>query len=327
MQKKIIVVPSHLIFDQTLNFINTFKNLREEREYVFDFKNLNRIDPFSLLCLSSEMAIFKKNNTNSKFSAKNFEHRTYEAHMGFFKSFGLNFGKTPGEANNNDNYIPITLYSVQEILEESRELMIPPGEFLTNKAEEISKVLTRNSNNELKEVLTYSIREIFRNIVEHSHTDTFGFCAQYLPSKNKVVFAVLDRGIGIKKSLTDNPKLNLNSDKEAISKSLEPGVSGKIYAGQKRKPKGEWANSGYGLYMTSNICKKGGLFFIASNTSGLLLGKDSSKEFEFNLTGTGLSLTINTNSIDKLNDMLKELRDIVPRKVKIKASKSSMNKS
>ncbi|SOU87097.1 hypothetical protein [Tenacibaculum dicentrarchi] len=326
MQREIITVPSHLIFDKTLEFINTFKNLREQREYIFDFKNLKRIDPFSLLCLSSEMAIFKNNNIESKFSAKNFEHRTYEAHMGFFKSFGLNFGKTPGEAKNSPNYIPITLYSVKEILEESRELMIPPGEFLTNKAEEISKVLTRNNNDELQEVLTYSIREVFRNIVEHSHTDTFGFCAQYLPSMNKVIFAVLDRGIGVKTSLADNPKLTLNSDKEAIMKSLEPGISGKVYSGQKRKPKGEWANSGYGLYMTSNICKKGGLFFIASNTSGMLLSKDSSKEFNFNLTGTGLSLTIDTNSIDKLNEMLKELRNNVPEKVKIKASKSSMNK-
>lgn len=325
MEKHDIIIPSHLLFNETLIFIDSFKDLRQIKNYVFDFKNLRRIDPFSLLCLSSEMQIFKHNNPESKFSAKNYEHRTYEAHMGFFQAFGLKYGKVPGEANNNNNYIPITLYNVQDIKNSARDLLIHPGEYLTDRADEISEILTRGSSIELKEVLTYCIREIFRNIVEHSHSTMFGFCAQYLPSLNKVVFAVLDRGIGINSSISQNPKLIIENDLQAIYESLKPGVSGKVYSGQKNKPKGDWANSGYGLFMTSNICKKGGSFFIASNSKGILQTLNSTKEFDLNIVGTGLILTIDTNRISNLKTMLTELREVVPVSTQIKASKSSMN--
>jgi hypothetical protein len=325
MENYEIIIPSHLLFNETLIFIDSFKDLRLVRNYVFDFKNLRRIDPFSLLCLSSEMQLFKHNNPNCTFSAKNYEHRTYEAHMGFFQSFGLKYGKLPGEANNNNNYIPITLYNVQEIKNSARDLLIPPGEYLTDRANEISEILTRGSSAELKEVLTYCIREIFRNIVEHSQSSMFGFCAQYLPTMNKVIFAVLDRGIGINNSISQNPKLNIENDLQAIYESLKPGISGKVYSGQKNKPKGDWANSGYGLFMTSNICRKGGSFFIASNSKGILQSLNSTKEFDLNIVGTGLILTIDTNQISNLKTMLSELREVVPITTKIKASKSSMN--
>lgn len=334
MKKHYIEVPSHLIYENTLNFINAFKNLRENRRYIFDFKYLVKIDTLSLLCLSSEIALFKDNNPDSKFSAKNFEHRTYEAHMGFFKSFGLNYGKKPGEANNSINYIPITLFSRKSIIRDSQKLFINPAEVLENKAKEISDVLTRNDNKELNQVLTYCIREILRNIIEHSNTDSFGFCAQYFPSKNKVSFAVLDRGIGIKKSLSENPNLTINNDLEAIRQSLKPGVSGKVYDGKIKSETSKWIdsetwiNSGFGLYMTSNICKKGGDFFIASNTAGIVINQKKIRKIEnLNLTGTGLSLTINTKEIDELNVMLTELNKKVSDKVKIKASKSSLNQN
>lgn len=325
-----IIVPSYLKFEKTLEFINTFKSLRENRKYIFDFKNLIHIDPFSLLCLSSEIALFKRNNPNSEFCVKNHEHRTYEAHMGFFQSFGVKYGKETGEANNNNNYIPITLYSVKEIKQEAQDLVINPAELLTKKSKEISTILTRNSCDELKEVLTFCIREIFRNIVEHSKTDKFGFCAQFLPTKNKVIFSVLDTGIGIKESLSENPLLSLKNDLEAIYESLKPGISGKVYEGSKKTTNSidaeTWRNSGYGLYMTSNICKNGGEFFIASKGSGLILNQNSSKNINLNITGTALTLTIDTNSISNLNEMLKDLNNKVSQEVKIKPSKSSMNK-
>jgi hypothetical protein len=332
MKKHYIEVPSYLIYKNTLDFINTFKDLREDRRYIFDFKYLETIDTLSLLCLSSEMALFKKINPDSKFSAKNFEHRGYEAHMGFFKSFGLNYGKNPGEANNSLNYIPITLFSRKSIIRESQEQLINPAQALENKAKKISNILTRNDSKELNKVLTYCIREILRNIIEHSNTDSFGFCAQYFPKKNKVSFAVLDRGIGVKNSLSENPNLNIANDLEAIKQSLKPGVSGKVYDGKIKSETTKWIdseswmNSGFGLYMTSNICKKGGEFFIASNTAGVLINEKTTKEIEnLNLTGTGISLTINTKEIDELNVMLIELNKKVSHKVKVKASKSSLN--
>ena len=325
MEKHIIIVPKYLVFEETISFINSFKTLTANKDYIFDFKLLSRIDPFSILFLSSELRLFKENNPDSNFHAKNYQHCSYAAHMGFFKSFGLDFGKSPGEANNNNRYIPLKIFYVADIKEAARELMVNPGEILEDYAREISSVLTQNKNENLTEILRYCIREILRNIVEHSYTGQFGFCAQYLPSLKKVSFAVLDRGIGIKKSLSDNPKLNLVNDLIAIEESIKPGISGKIYAGQKRKPKGEWANSGYGLYMTSNICKNGGSFFVASGKSGMYLSGLNKKYLNVNIDGTALNLTINLDQSENLKKLLEELRNNVGKQVEIKASKSSMD--
>lgn len=325
MEEYLISVPRDLFFESTITFINSFKDLRLTKKYVFDFKDQTRIDPISLLLLSSELDLFKKANPNSEFSAKNFSHCTYPAHMGFFKSFGMDFGKFPGEAKNNNRYIPIRIYKTIDIKESARDLMVNPGEILEGFAKEISLVLTQDADSNLTEILRYCVREILRNIVEHSDSEKFGFCAQYLPSYNKVSFAVLDRGIGVKKSLSNNPKLTLINDFEALEYALMPGISGKVYPGQKRKPKGEWANSGYGLYMTSNICKNGGSFFIGSGYNGIYISEKEARPLNLKIDGTALNLTINLNQKENLNEILKQIRNKVPLRVSIKASKSSMD--
>lgn len=327
MKDKKIKVPQHLYFEETINFVNSFASIRKERNYIFDFKRTTRIDPFSLLFLSQELEIFKKNNTKSTFHARNFSHLTYPAHMGFFKSFGLDYGKEPGEAKGSSTYSPIQVLNVQDIKKSARDLLVNPGVVLDDYAENISNILTQNTSDLVTNVLRYSMREILRNIVEHSQSEKFRFCAQYLPSKKRVNFAVLDNGIGLKKSLSDNPKLSLKNDLDALLWGIKPGVSGKVYPGQKRKPKGEWANSGYGLYMTSNICKKGGSFFISSGNKGILLTDKQQREFDLETHGTAVYLDIDLSSIYELDKMLKELGADIPKNVFLQPSKSTMDKN
>src|SRR5690606_17278401 len=105
--------------------------------------------------------------------------------------------------------------------------------------------------------------------------------------------------------------------------SLQPATSGKVYKGQKRKPKGEWANSGYGLFMTSNICKRGGGFFMASGELGYYTSENKERFLETPFKGTALNLALDTNRIKDLQTMLREI-DNTDLKSKSKPSKSSM---
>ena len=244
MTRKKIEVPSRLTFQNSIDFVRDLHALESHEEIEFDFSNLVTIDPFSLLFVSSEIQRCRNHLEESKFIATHFDHCTYPAHMGFFQAFGVNFGKKPGEAKGSSTYIPINIYNTQKIREDARELMINPAELLESKAKEISNVLTRNAQGDINEVLTYCLREIFRNVIEHSNAEQFGFCAQYRPSLNRVSFSIIDRGIGLKASLKNNPTLDLKTDEDAIRAALKPATSGKVYRGQKRKPKGEWANSG-----------------------------------------------------------------------------------
>lgn len=325
---KVIYVPHRLHFEATIDFVNSFCNLRDDKKYIFDFVNTTNIDPFSLLYVSYKLGIFKENNPHSSFFARNFRHLTYPAHMGFFKSFRLPYGKEPGEASGSQTYTPIEIIKVQNVKNEAREMFVNPGVILDEYAENISCILTQNLTKTVTDVLRYSIREILRNIVEHSESEEFTYCAQYIPSLAKVQFAVLDKGIGLKQSLSSNPKVYMDSDHDAIKWSLKPGVSGKVYPGQKNKPKGDdWVNSGYGLYMTSNICKSGGgSFFISSGNAGLLINRDSEREFNLEMEGTAVYLVIDLYKIKDLAHMLKDFRDSVPKDIFV-PSKSSMDKA
>lgn len=119
--------------------------------------------------------------------------------MGFFKAFGLNHGKSPGEARGSQSYLPITLLNAREIRNDAAEMKVNPGEILEGLSKELTQVLTQTKEGDLYDMLVYSLREMLRNVVEHSRCIEFGLCAQYWPSMNRVSLAILDRGIGIKK--------------------------------------------------------------------------------------------------------------------------------
>lgn len=313
MSRVTIKVPRRLIFEESIDFVKTIKSLSLAEEFVFDFADLHQIDPLSLLYVSSEIKNCRDTFKHSGFRIVNHggSNCSYMAHMGFFQAFGADFGKFPGEAPGNQKYLPITILNIDEIKEEASNLMINPAELMESNSRNLANILAQGSNHDLVDVLTYCLREIFRNSIEHSEATQFGYCAQYLPSKNEVSLAIIDRGIGLRKSLSNNPNLEIRNDLEAIELALQPGISGKVYAGQKRKPKGVWANSGYGLYMTSNICKMGGNFFISSGSSGRLMTDSFSRDFETPIRGTALNLTINTKRIGSLNKMLEEIRNQV----------------
>ncbi|APU67753.1 hypothetical protein [Christiangramia flava] len=307
--KKTIEVPKFLVFEETIKFASTLKDLPEEGTYIFDFKKADKIDPFSLLYLSSELQFCRHRREKADFRAKNFSHLTYQSHMGFFKAFGLNHGKSPGEARGSQSYLPITLLNAREIRNDAAEMKVNPGEILEGLSKELTQVLTQTKEGDLYDMLVYSLREMLRNVVEHSRCIEFGLCAQYWPSMNRVSLAILDRGIGIKKSLSNNPNLNLQSDEDALKIAIEPGVSGKVFKGQKRRPRGDWVNSGFGLYMTSNICRNGGSFFIASGTKGLYLSEKKSRFLDTPINGTALNLTLDTAKISGLKETLADLRE------------------
>ena len=90
--------------------------------------------------------------------------------------------------------------------------------------------------------------------------------------------------------------------------AMLPGVSGKMYKGVKRESNSVWQNSGYGLYMTSQICRNGGDFLIVSNGACLLLSADSKEDLNVNYKGTSLRLRINTTKVENYSGMLSKFR-------------------
>jgi len=167
--------------------------------------------------------------------------------------------------------------------------------------------LTRHSQCEVNSTLTYALREIFRNVVEHGQASHIWYAAQYWPTKSRVEIGILDEGVGLLRSLNRNPKLCVSDDRQATFLALQPGVSG-VEKGKRRRSDGDWVNSGYGLFMTSSLCQFGGSFHLLSGRSAVRLVGEKADFFECSYDGVAIRLELDTSRIRALNESLEEIR-------------------
>ena len=253
-------LPHTLDLPAALDFSLTSSQIEEGEEFVFDFSKTKRVEPFPMLLVSSEINRLVNRFPHAKKSCENFQNMTYAGHMGFFKAFGFDFGKRPGEAKGGPRYLPMTIYDCAELKKSAAEKGIEVGDEVEEKSKHMTMMLCGTDTGAVFDTLSYSVRELVRNVIEHSKATQFGICAQYWPHQNKVEVTIVDRGIGLKESLTNNPYLNASDDKNAINYALMPAVSGKAFKGSPIRQRGHWANSGFGLYMTTRICRNGGEF-------------------------------------------------------------------
>lgn len=302
-----IMMPASFKVSSALKFLSYIEKLEEEEEYIFDFRSVGHTSPFGLLMVSDAISSFRRRQLFFSSKCANHERLGYQAHMGFFKACEFEKGAPQAEASGSGNYVPITHLSVDEILDEADREFIPVGVVVEKYANKLSEVLTRSTHGNLYDVLSYSIREIMRNVVEHSSSKQIKFCAQYWPTKNRVHVAILDNGRGIKESLSENPNLDMATDLEALKMSLMPGISGRMFKGVRKEKYNPWQNSGYGLYMTSRLATSGGSFFIVSGNAGYGITSQSAVEIPISgFAGTAINISIDTSRLGELSSRLHE---------------------
>jgi len=324
---------NHLNLQGTLKVLPSLCLPPGTTEVKLDFAGMTHVEPFGLLLMSRALSMLKNEHRDIPFVPVNYEHCTYAGHFGFFQSFGCNFGKKAGQAYGNENYFPITVSSVRDLVDEASGRGSRVGDFIKAEAIGLSRVLARSNDGPLFEALSYSIREIMRNVVEHSHALSYEYCAQFWPNKNRVEVAIMDRGIGIRKSLSSNPYLTIKDNHDALNWSLLPGISGKTFAGIWIDKSNPYQNSGYGLFLTSRICKLGGSFFIGSSDSAIELNDKFKKPLPFNFKGTAIRMVLSTQQLLKLNlesqiqQFLEEgekIIDVLPQAIKVPNSASKL---
>jgi hypothetical protein len=185
-----VKVPQNLSLLNSIKFCNKLWTLEHSEAYEFDFINLGRVEPFTMAYVANELKRYRETKPESRFTAKNHEDKSYSAHMGFFRAFGLKFGNEPGEASGSSTYIPLTILNVSDIKKEADNNYSHVGDVIESKSLDIAKILTRQNSGDLVDTLTFSIREIMRNVVEHSDSSIIEYCAQYWPTKNLVEVAI-----------------------------------------------------------------------------------------------------------------------------------------
>lgn len=303
MATEIIVLPQSLSLTNIIRFSNEMFQCPRADVYEFDFGNMRWFPPFSMVYLAAQINRFRQERAGAEWVASNYQTHTYAAHMGFFQSFELPHGNLAGEALGSSTYIPLTEICRAELVGEG----VPAGEIIDQHSQRLAAMLTREEESEVFKTLQYSIREILRNSIEHSGADKVIMCAQYWPSREMVEVGIVDCGVGVRNGLSNNPHLDITSDDEALRLSMMPGISGVAYEGAARNHYDAWANSGYGLFMTSSICIEGGSFFMASGNAVLLCSGAEMRSLEQNFHGTAIRLSFSTNRVQGLDSLLRQL--------------------
>lgn len=170
-------------------------------------------------------------------------------------------------------------------------------------------LLLQSSAGALFDTVQYALREVVRNAVEHSESRSFGYCGQYWPNRNRVQIALIDRGVGLKATLGSNPRLKVDSDHDAIQMALMPGVSRKGVLPQSRAAHDPWANSGFGLYMTSQLCGEGGRFVLLSGSAAIELTNSLKHSLSGSFSGTALQLELDLSKAEGLSSRLSKFRN------------------
>lgn len=301
-----IDMPRYFDLTSATKFCCELDALGEDDKYVYDYASASSFRPIGMLLISAKIRQFMNKRKNAKHLDVNFENHTYAAHMGYFKSVYQDYGKAPGEASGNMNYIPITRIDISDIRRESTDEVRHVGEIIEMKARHLASVLARGSIG-IEKYLTFAIREMFRNIEEHSEARSIWFAGQYWPSRDSVQIAILDEGVGIYQTLSNNPHYEINNDQDALTFALQPGITRAFGKSSSFNDNTIWSNSGYGLFMTSSLCRYGGAFAICSGKAVLNLSKSIKIRYGCSFNGTAVLMQLRVTDLLKVKNIMPTL--------------------
>lgn len=301
-----------LTLSAALKLENSLDQIVPENEFVFDFTHMSNFDPLPMLLSGAMIKRYRKRYPEVPFSitGADTKGKGYAGTMGFFKyiSPSLNVGKFPGEATGSSNYIPITLISIDALkqAEYAQGNYMALGTIIENESSRLARIVDRG-NDELHKLLTYLIREILRNTPEHAQTDQIWVCGQYWPSYELAEIAIVDEGIGIYQSIIKNRSHReyIKDNSIALQWALKAGISQAFRPSAKQRNCDEWANSGFGLYMVSEICKHlNGSFCIISYGNYILIDNHGIKIGDTSFHGTAIRIRVPSKRIENAQSII-----------------------
>jgi hypothetical protein len=296
-----IRLPERVRLDDLMNSARKIKSTPPGGVVNIDFVDRNFFSPFEILFTSS---VIKQACSSISVNFKNEERYPYLHDMGFF-----DMCRSDGDAEigrDGENFISIRNIKRENLYQNPADSIEEMQDLVQRYANKISEMISKERCGDLYDALSYSIREVMRNVFEHSQSSSLYFCAQYWTKSKKVEFSISDFGVGIRRSLSENPNFRFKSDKDAIEHSLLPSVSGKTHLPRRSDI---WHNSGYGLYMLERLARSGGNFVIASGKSAIHLSRNQKNNFITDFDGTIIRFNLDIEKISDVKNLLNRFRE------------------
>lgn len=226
-------------------FLNSFQTSHPERLEISAHEQWISVHPV-VLCMVAALGLDcnPKNITFNKLKARS---KHYLKRMGLFNLINIKSDIKIVEHESAGRFIPLTQITDQKTLTPFIEDVIP---LLHLKPEQVKP-------------LRYVISELTRNVFEHSQSKTGAIlCAQYYRKSNTIRLGIVDRGVGIKKTIS--AVYHTKDDLHAIQLALTPGITGTT-----RRIGGTEQNMGAGLFFIKSITKVNRDFFMIYSGKGM----------------------------------------------------------
>lgn len=289
-----ILMPKYLRAEDLPQMLEEMGRLADRPRVSVDFSDVRYSYPLGMLAAGRLLRQFVLSRASTGFetSAEGLSGSkaviTYLMHLGFFNYVGLKIGKNVGEASGSARYVPIRRLSVDDMLMEVSEPYHPLRQVIHEQALQLSTVLVGDSVKDRPDALAYVIREVVRNVFEHSQARECFVCGQRWRD-GSVEVAIVDEGIGIRSSL--ERKYPVACDEDALKLCVQPGVS-RITESEINSND----NSGYGLYVLSEFGRKHGCFAIGSGAAFMKIDTRC-QFFPLQYDGTFVGLNLNHQNI------------------------------
>lgn len=225
---------------------------------------------------------------------------SYLSHLGFFDYILMGEGNAVGQASGSGSYLPITriekpefnssTQSVQEWYDQIMSVVRGLARVVSGTAEDTEE----------NRLYNYALREIIRNVFEHSEATECYVCGQRWWN-GKVEIAVIDEGIGICESLKKS--YHLDSDIDALNMAIKPGISS---TSNIELSENIYDNSGFGLYVLTQLASSFGWYVLGSGTSRIVGYSQDKSEENLNFSGTYFGMQL-LNSPSQFSGLLQDI--------------------
>jgi anti-sigma regulatory factor (Ser/Thr protein kinase) len=261
-----VIFPRRLERQSIFGLLATLDSTRDVDSVTLDFSQLRYSLPIAMLVAGSKVREWKLYRSARGYECRyrgvdsGIQAHSYLMHLGFFDFIGVPHGNQVGQARGSARYLPITR-AIRPAVDVRDVGLDAWYGAIESEARRLAGVLA-GSHDDTEELRTYTycIREIIRNVFEHSGADECFICGQRW--QHGVEIALIDEGVGIGATLNEG-----SGDADALLQSIRPGVS---RTSQHDNTENIYDNSGFGLFVLSELAASFGWFVLGSGVAQLV---------------------------------------------------------
>jgi|SRR5699024_648035 len=292
-------------YDNMIKMNNTvhqlIQNDQELSSFTFTFDNLKWIDPSGAVILMETITNLKKHNILIEFEPLDTSSSaiSYGLNMGIFQELGLSEYTSKEEGNTYLAPKKVTRDEVSDFLSAVNENIEYYFECISDKISK--KVLRYNEllyDKRLSKLFTYVIRELIRNIFDHSEADYYYYGSQFIPSTSEVELVIADSGVGLKNTIPFNDEekwFDKDTAENAIEKAFIPGITAESNHGY---ASANYLNSGFGLAMVKQLVLSAkGTLSLATSDKTITFFNNSKRSDNCNIQGTIIRIRVDLEKL------------------------------